>query len=70
MKHEGQRMALIFVLVILFDFLLNNINTKLNKCVFLNSMVLCFALVPRTMDFHWYRDRIQKFWYSDNTSLS
>ncbi len=29
-------------------------------------MFLCFALVPRTIDFHWYR--ILKFWYRDNST--
>ncbi len=28
----------------------------------------CFALVPRTVDFHWYRYRILTFWYRDNTT--
>ncbi len=32
---------------------------------FLISMFLCFALVPRTVDFHWYWYRIQKCWYRD-----
>ncbi len=36
-------------------------------------MFLCFALVPklvqRTVDFHWYRYRIQKCWYRDNPSV-
>ncbi len=32
------------------------------------SIFLCFALVPRTVDFHWYWYRILKFWYRDNTS--
>ncbi len=40
---------------------------------FLISIFLCFALVPklvpRTVDFHWYWYRIQKFWYRDNPSL-
>ncbi len=54
-------MGFIFEHLILFDFI--------NK----NSMFLGFALVPklvpRTVDFYWYRYRIQKCWYRDNTSL-
>ncbi len=42
--------------------------TLLIKMCFLISMCLCFALVPRTVDFHWYWYRILKFWYRDNTS--
>ncbi len=42
----------------------------INKNVFLISIFLCFALVPklvpRTVDFHWYWYRILKFWYRDN----
>ncbi len=45
----------------------------INKNVFLISIFLCFALVPklvpRTVDFHWYWYRILKFWYRDNTTV-
>ncbi len=54
-----------FYILFLFDFINKN-------SMFLISMFLCFALVPklvpRTVDFHWYRYRILKFWYRDNTS--
>ncbi len=50
----------LFFFIILFDFNKNS--------MFLISMFLCFALVPRTVDFHWYRYRILKFWYRDNTN--
>ncbi len=61
-------MALIFFyILLLFDFINKN-------SMFLISMFLCFALVPklvpRTVDFHWYRYRILKFWYRDNTTSS
>ncbi len=46
----------------------------INKNVFLISIFLCFALVPklvpRTVDFHWYWYRILKFWYRDNPTLT
>ncbi len=41
--------------------------TLLIKMCFLISIFLCFALVPSTVDFHWYWYRILKFWYRDNT---
>ncbi len=51
-------------ILFLFNFNKNN--------VFLISMFLCFALVPklvpRTVDFLWYWYRILKFWYHDNTT--
>ncbi len=54
-----------FDILFLFDFINKN-------SMFLISMFLCFALVPklvpRTVDFHWYRYRILKFWYRDNPS--
>ncbi len=39
----------------------------IKRMCFLISMFFCFALVPRTVDFHWYWYRIQKCWYRDNT---
>ncbi len=54
-------MALILLHFILFDFI--------NKNSVFNRHVLCFSLVPKLeLDFHWYRYRIQKCWYRDNTS--
>ncbi len=45
----------------------------INKNVFLISMFLCFALVPklvpRTVDFHWYWLPNTEFWYRDNTTV-
>ncbi len=56
-----------FYILLLFDFINKN-------SMFLISMFLFFALVPklvpRTVDFHWYRYRILKFWYRDNTSYA
>ncbi len=54
-------MVLIFVHFILVCLLIKIV-------LFLISIFLCFALVPRTVDFHWYLYRILKFLYRDNST--